>query len=261
METLILFTKAPLAGKTKTRLAKERGDDAALRLATAFLSDTAALCGRWRAAKSAVDANRRLVFYVDPLIEDPILVDLAWKAGARLEEQRGKDLGERLRHAFDAELARGSRAVCAIGSDSPTLPLHLLDHAFRALLWERVIIGPTFDGGYWLVGAQRPAPNLFDNIPWSTAAVVARTTSLLRTQGLAAHLLPFWYDVDEASDLERLVWHLKALRADLGSHGDSIQGPDGPVAPATFQALVDIGLVHSTHLPTPAPGGTPLEPR
>jgi rSAM/selenodomain-associated transferase 1 len=257
VETLILFTKAPLPGKTKTRLAKERGDDAALRLSTAFLTDTAALCGRWRSrsaeAGSAVDANRRLAFYVDPLVEDPILVDLAWKAGARLELQQGKDLGERLRHAFDAELARGARAVCAIGSDSPTLPLHLLDHAFRALLWERVIIGPTFDGGYWLVGAQRPAPNLFDNIPWSTAAVVARTASLLRTQGLAAHLLPFWYDVDEASDLERLVWHLKALHADSGGRSD-----DAHVSPATFQALLDVGLIHAA---VTAPQPPPPEPR
>ena len=236
-----MFAKAPLAGKTKTRLAKERGDDAALRLAMGFLTDTAALCGRWRARsgdqRGAVDVNRRLVFYVDPLLEDPILADLAWKAGARLELQQGKDLGERLRHAFDAELARGARAVCCIGSDSPTLPLHLLDHAFRALLWERVTLGPTFDGGYWLVGSQRPAPALFDDIPWSTSAVTARTASLLAGQGIAPHLLPFWYDVDDAADLERLLWHVQALRASPGAES---------VAPATLQALVDVGLLQPT---------------
>lgn len=233
METLILFAKAPIAGRTKTRLAKERGDEDALRLATAFLTDTAALCGRWRHQRGAIDANRRVVFYVDPLIQDPILIDMAWKVGARIELQQGKDLGERLRHAFDSELARGARAVCVIGSDSPTLPLHLLDHAFRALLWERVTIGPTFDGGYWLVGAQRPAPELFDNIPWSTAGVVARTASLLLAQQLTLHLLPFWYDVDEAADLERLVWHVRALQEE-----GSVDA-----APATFQALVDNGLI------------------
>ncbi len=247
METLILFAKAPLYGKTKTRLAKERGDDAALRLSLGFLVDTARLCGRWRKEHGgAVDANRRLAFYVDPAVEDPILVDLAFQAGARLERQQGADLGERLHHAFDAELARGARAVCAIGADSPTLPLHLLDHAFRALLFERVILGPTFDGGYWLVGAQRPQPNLFMGIPWSTAAVLPRTAALLEAQGISPHLLPFWYDVDEAADLERLVWHLRAVRAENSRHGEPATGD------ATWQSLIDIGLVHDQPPPAPA---------
>lgn len=228
------MAKAPLLGKTKTRLARalagrpgqQDADGVALRLATAFLADTAALCGRWRKEQTVVDANRRLAFYTDPDTRDPILVDLAFQAGARLELQQGKDLGERLKNAFDAELARGARAVCAIGSDSPHLPLHLVDHAFRALLWERVILGPTFDGGYWLVGSQRPSPTLFEGIPWSTAGVLPATLSLLAGQGEHAHLLPFWYDVDDAADLERLAWHLGAARRE-----------DPGLAAHTWQAL------------------------
>lgn len=234
METLVLFAKAPLAGTTKTRLARERGTSDALILAAGFLFDIADICARWRAEKVAVDQNRRVTLYASPGVDDPVLAEAARRAGARLEVQQGDDLGERLRHAFDAEFERGARAVCAIGADSPTLPLHLLHEAFRALVWERVVLGPTFDGGYWLVGSQRPAPDLFTGVPWSTPAVLAHTLGKLEQAGVAPQLLPFWYDIDEATDLERLVWHARALRT---KHPDAV--------PATWSALAKIGLLQS----------------
>lgn len=234
METLVLFARAPVAGATKTRLARERGERDAVMLASGFLLDTVALCGRWRAEKVAVDQNRRVALYASPDVEDPILTEAARRAGARLEVQTGADLGERLRRAFDAEYERGARAVCAIGADSPTLPLHLLDEAFRALVWERVAVGPTFDGGLWLVGAQRPAPDLFADVSWSTPAVVPHTLNKLHAAGIDAHLLPFWYDIDEAADLERLVWHVRAVRR---RHPEELA--------STWRALERIGLVSS----------------
>ena len=82
------------------------------------------------------------------------------------------------------------------------------------------------------VGAQRPAPDLFDDIPWSTPAVLSRTLSVLKKQDVDGYLLPFWYDLDEAADLERLVWHLKSIRATRPEFGR-----------ATWKALVRIGLV------------------
>jgi hypothetical protein len=236
VETLVLFAKAPVAGASKTRLAaalgKERGERDAVLLAASFLLDTAALCARWGSEQVAVDQNRRIALYASPDVDDPVLAEAARRAGARLEVQQGKDLGARLKHAFHLEYERGARAVCAIGADSPTLPLHLLDEAFRALLWERAVLGPTFDGGYWLVGAQRPAPDLWSDVPWSTPAVLAHTVAKLRAQGLEPHLLPFWYDVDEAADLERLVWHARSVRA--RTH-DAL--------PSTWSALAHIGLV------------------
>lgn len=233
METLILFAKAPLAGTTKTRLARERGDRDALLLTAGFLFDIADTCARWRGEKVAVDQNRRVALYASPGVDDPVLAEAARRAGARLEMQQGEDLGARLRHAFDAEFERGARAVCAIGADSPTLPLHLLDEGFRALVWERVVLGPTFDGGYWLVGSQRPAPDLFSGVPWSTQAVLAHTFGKLKQSGIDAQLLPFWYDVDEAADLERLVWHARAVRTKQPG-----------AVPATWRALSTIGLVN-----------------
>lgn len=232
MESLVLFAKAPVAGRVKTRLAEERGARDAVILYSAFLRDTVAVCARWHAQSIAVDPNRRLVLYVDPDENDPIFAEAARLSGARLLAQPQGDLGTRLKEVFEAEFARGARAVCAIGSDSPTLSSHQLDHAFRALAWERVVIGPTFDGGYWLIGAQRPAPDIFTDIPWSTPSVANRTLSKLRGEGVTAQLLPFWYDVDEASDLETLVWHVRTLRE-----------RDPCACAATWDALIRIGLV------------------
>lgn len=232
MESLILFAKAPVLGRVKTRLAKERGERDAIVLYTAFLRDMAGVCASWRAEDVAVDPNRRLVLYVEPDGDDPILAEMARLTGARVVPQVGDDLGAKLQHIFDAEFARGARSVCAVGSDSPTLPRHLIDHAFRALAWERVVLGPSFDGGYWLVGAQRPPPDLFSNIPWSTPRVLNRTLAELRSQEVTPYLLPFWYDLDEAADLETLVWHLRNLRERNEATGA-----------ATWEALIRIGLV------------------
>lgn len=232
METLVVFAKAPVAGTVKTRLAKERGVDDALALYAGFLMDTADTCGRWRGEQVAVDQNRRLVVYAAPDADDPVLAEVARRAGARVEVQVEGDLGTRLKAAFDAEFQRGARAVCAIGADSPTLPLGMIDEAFRALLWERVVLGPTFDGGYWLVGSQRPAPDLWSDIPWSTPSVLVRTLGQLRAQDVEGHLLPFWYDVDEAADLERLVWHVRTLREKVPTACEH-----------TWRALLRTGLV------------------
>lgn len=232
MESLVLFAKAPVLGRVKTRLAKARGAREATILYTAFLRDTVTACGGWVTQRIAADPNRRLVLYVEPDENDPILAEAARLCGARFVTQPPGDLGEKLRFIFDAEFTRGARAVCAIGSDSPTLPAHLLDHAFRALAFERVVIGPSFDGGYWLIGAQRPAPDLFHLIPWSTADVVSSTVTTLAAQGVHPYLLPFWYDVDDDADLGRLRWHLRALR-----------GRDPVAGEATWQALDQLGLL------------------
>ncbi len=234
MESLVLFAKAPVAGRVKTRLAEERGERDAVILYSAFLRDTVTACGKWQSQSVAVDPNRRFVLYVDPDENDPIFAEAARLSGARFVTQPAGDLGTKLRHVFEAEFARGARAVCALGSDSPTVTSHQLDHAFRALAWERVVIGPTFDGGYWLIGAQRPAPDLFSDIPWSTPSVVNRTLASLKAQGVTPHLLPFWYDIDEARDLETLVWHVRNLRE-----------RDPSACSATWEALARIGLVRA----------------
>lgn len=232
MESLLIFAKPPVLGKVKTRLAQERGNVEAVILYSAFMKDTARICQMWRRNKNGSDPNRRLVLCVADQIEDPFLTELARIGGAKLMRQAEGDLGDRLAAAFDQEFSRGARAVCAVGGDSPTMPSHLIELAFRALLWERVVMGPTFDGGYWLIGANRPAPDIFSNIPWSTPAVTMRTLSKLRQQSIEANLLPFWYDIDSAVDLEKLAWHLRAIRE-----------RDPSIGTATWNALQRIGII------------------
>ncbi len=213
METLLLFAKAPLIGESKTRLARDIGESAALKLSAASLLDTCDVLFEWQQRKVAADQNRKVVIYASPHIEDPLFAEAARRARARVELQVGNTLGERLQHAFTAEFERGARSVCVIGSDSPTLPTHMVDEAFRALMWHRVTVGPTFDGGYWLIGAQRPAPRLFDDIPWSSPTVMHTTLERLRAQGVDASVLPFWYDVDCKADVQRLLWHAACIHA------------------------------------------------
>lgn len=230
MESLVVFAKKPALGCVKTRLVPRVGEAGALLLYTAFLRDTLATCTSWRAQSVAADPNRRLVLYVTPDDDNPIFAECVRESGARLCVQPEGDLGVRLETIFEQEFSRGARAVCAVGTDSPTLPQHLLEHAFRALCWERVALGPTFDGGYWLVGAQRPAPDLFRGIPWSTQDVMPATVGRLAHEGIVPALLPFWYDIDDEAGLRHLQWHLPTL------------DPQGALGRHTRAALQELGL-------------------
>ncbi len=232
MESLVVFARQPVAGAVKTRLAETIGDAAAVQLYCGFLEDTVTTCASWRKQTVGADPNRRLVFAVDPSADDPLIAELARRGGMHVVEQGEGDLGDRLQRAMDAEFSRGARAVCVIGSDAPTLPRSHLDHAFRALHFEPAVFGPSFDGGYWLVGAQRPAPDLFTNIPWSSEDTLDASLRHLRGSKTLGHLLPYWYDVDDAADLKRLVTQVVADRYERpGAHA------------ATYAALVACGQI------------------
>ena len=96
-----------------------------------------------------------------------------------------------------------------MNSDGPTLPLACLEEAFSALYREDITLGPGHDGGYYLIGMKRPHPELFQGIAWSTEQVVPQTLDICHHLGLSVHLLPEWYDVDVAADLERLQCDLQ----------------------------------------------------
>lgn len=236
VETLLLFADAPSARTARwSRLA----DDAHAQTLTAgFLQDLADTCGRWRAQQLGADLNRRVALYVHQGREHPALADAARRAGARVEVAEGADWATRLRNAFAAEHERGARAVCAIGTHAPSIPAHLLDEAFRALGWERAVLGPAFDGATWLVGAQRPAPDVFSDASWSAPQATVRTVARLRDLGAEPHVLPFWYAATDDDGLARLAWHVASVRA---------RQPDA--LPATWRALVDAGLVTEPHTP------------
>ena len=206
MDSLVLFAKAPLVGTVKTRLAQTCGDDVALKLYEAFLKDAIHLLGAW-SSDDLGEKNKRVRVYLASKtdVENP-----PWSAH-EVRFQEGSDLGERMKNCIAAELADGAERVCIIGADSPTLPLHLVREAFFALDWYPLVLGPTFDGGYWLVGARGKVPPIFDNINWSTASVMSDTVNHLQNADIEPHLLPFWYDVDNAEDLQRLKWHAQII--------------------------------------------------
>ena len=137
--------------------------------------------------------------------------------GIRLVAQEGRDLGERLSNLLAGLIADGHPGAMAIDSDSPTLPMAYVLQAAEALERDAadLVLGPSDDGGYYLVGLRRRQPALFEGIPWSTNQVLSLTLDRARALGLRVHLLPAWYDVDTEADLGRLA--------------DDLAGrPDGP---------------------------------
>jgi rSAM/selenodomain-associated transferase 1 len=156
--------------------------------------------------------------------------------------QRGDDLGRRIAHVFEDSFRLGIESVVVVGSDLPDLPSRLLREALDALRGHeaRVVLGPASDGGYYLIGLNRPQPALFDRIEWSTERVLAQTREAARALGLQVLLLDEWTDVDDAADLTRLMrespesiaartraWsfqHLARRRSSAGNDNDPVIG-------------------------------------
>lgn len=210
---VIVFAKAPVAGLAKTRLAPALGAHGAAALAARMLRHTlqqacaagigpVELCGAPDARHPAFDAA------LDGL-------DVARSA------QGEGDLGSRMQRALARALVAGDRALL-IGTDAPALDAPRLRRAAAALATHEAVFVPTLDGGYVLIGLRRrrptnPPPNLppdtpplFDAMPWSTPAVMARTRERLRDAGCSHHELEPLADIDEPADLQ----HLGPLRCD-----------------------------------------------
>jgi uncharacterized protein len=198
MSTIIIFARAPQLGEVKTRLAKTIGAERALALYEAFLDDTCALT-------QGLGARRILAVAGD--VDHPRVQHLAKSQRLLVEPQGDGDLGERMARALATHVARGP--VVIVGSDAPTLPRAHLHQALDALMSHDVVIGPSDDGGYYLVGARVEVPELFAGVRWSTPEVLAPTLERLGARSHA--LLPSWHDVDSAEDLERLERELRSL--------------------------------------------------
>ena len=141
--------------------------------------------------------------------------------------QHGRDLGERMRSVLGALLRAGHPAAIALGTDTPTLPRALLQRAvdLAASGDVDVVLGPSEDGGYYLIGVRDDYPTLFEGVPWSTPAVLDVTLRRADDAGLRSALLPTWFDVDTPDDLARLRAALidtphvaPATRRFLGGH-------------------------------------------
>ncbi len=190
----IIFAKEPAAGQVKTRLSPPLSPEAASRLYHAFLEDIMEEMGRL--------GEMALALAYTPAGAGEFFRRLA-PAGVRLLAQEGRDLGERMFRALAWGFESGFRTVLLRGTDTPDLPGALLWEARRRLRAgpSQVVLGPSWDGGYYLIGLREVYPELFAGVPWSTPRVLAETLSRAAALSLKVHLLPCWSDIDTPADL------------------------------------------------------------
>jgi uncharacterized protein len=192
---VVVFAKAPLPGFAKTRLIPRLGAEGAARLAARLLAHAA--------AEADAAALGPVELWAAPDASHPAFQQLVGRIACR--PQGEGDLGERMARAFDTCLGGADPLpMLLIGTDAPGLDRHYLRAAAHALETHDAVFGPALDGGYTLVGLRRPAPALFDHMPWSTAAVMSETRLRLQRLGLRhAELAPL-PDIDEPDDLAAL---------------------------------------------------------
>jgi hypothetical protein len=191
---LIVVSKRPEPGQVKTRLAVDVGEFRAAALYEAFLRDTIVT------AQALADTDL-LISFTPPEARE-YYGELA--PHARLVEQPDGDLGRRLYHAFEIAFGLGYQQAVVIGSDSPHLTVERLEEAFAVTRGETAVIGPSDDGGYYLLGLSNPEPVLFGGIDWGSERVFAQTQRRANSAGLRLSVLSAEFDVDTLQDLEKL---------------------------------------------------------
>jgi rSAM/selenodomain-associated transferase 1 len=201
--TLVIMAKAPLAGRVKTRLSQNLPPQAVTELYRCLLEDTVALARSLRGAKFAV------------MCPEPDREELANLLGSTIEivVQQGDGLAAGLASVFRHFTATGRKRVIAFNSDSPHLRPTVLDRAFEMLNTYDVVVGPTHDGGYYLVGAKTCHPSLFDGDGLGTRTALDGLLGRTRVLGLSTALTEPFYDIDVASDLLLLAQELQLAPA------------------------------------------------
>jgi glycosyltransferase A (GT-A) superfamily protein (DUF2064 family) len=254
---LIVVGKAPAAGSTKTRLVPPLSAQDAADLYRGFLLDTLELAASLGWERTSVVHPRgdgpALAALLREMSELPQELDTqthsaggvgrrqaqvsrvddipfgseGWLSSerasgdthVRLLEQSANGLGDALAYAFERHFAAGFDTAILIGSDNPTLSVEPVKHAHAALQGGAdLAIGPTVDGGYYLIGMRQLHLGVFEDINWSTPLVYAETLDRARSLGLRVHSVAEWYDVDEPGDLDRLSRELAEGPATLARH-------------------------------------------
>ncbi len=187
-QALIIFARNPVRGKVKTRLAATMGDDKALFIYQSLLEHTVQITQRL--------PYDRYVFYADGISQNDV-----WSDNLYLKKnQEGNDLGQRMLHAFDTLFQQGYQKIIIIGTDCFELSSSILSDAFTVLDGKEVVIGPSVDGGYYLLGMRQFFPFLFEEKAWSTDSVYSSTVQQLAMQNISYDLLPVLNDIDTEDD-------------------------------------------------------------
>jgi len=219
-----IMTKVPEAGKVKTRLTPPLTQDEAAALNICFLHDLSSSM-----AVAAQRAPAKGVGIYTPVGKESAYDEIL-PEGFVLIAQRGEDFGERLQNAVVDMLAAGFASVCLINSDSPTVPATSFTEAAAELAkpGDRIVLGPSDDGGYYLIGLKTFHGRVFEEIEWSTERVLEQTLKRAKEIGVPVHQLPTGFDVDDRVTLQRLC--------------DELLGRNAPddIAPNTRKFLRDI---------------------
>ncbi len=198
-DAVVIFAKAPVPGQVKTRLGRALGDDAAARLAEAFLLDVL------ESARSLRD--QLVVIAFSPPSSEPWF--RSHVGACHLVPQPQASFGERVIAALGEAHRLGAERTVIVGMDSPHLGTERWEDAFTALDDHDACVGPCEDGGYYLLGLRAPRPGMFEDIPWGGPKVLAATRARAAALGLSLAELEADFDVDEVEDLGRLAARLE----------------------------------------------------
>lgn len=200
-QCLGLFAKDPLHGDAKSRLGPAHDKDFRRGLAESFLKDA------FQIADPLIGVDKVLNFSPPSSIGR---ISQYLLPGWKILAQEGENLGRRMEFFFHRAFQNGYRQAVLIGTDFPTLPTDYLKQAFDLLKTQSLVLGPSTDGGYYLIGLSKPHPEIFHDIEWSSNRVFTQTIERL-TEDLG--LLPPWYDIDLPDDLTILTGHLRGMIA------------------------------------------------
>ena len=213
---LIIFIKYPEPGKVKTRLSKGIGKENAAMLYKLFVETLLKRISYNRHCsehKNSVNSHYETTIFFSPEDKNNEIKDwLGQKCHDKFSPQHGNDLGERISNAFRQISNSGAKKAIIIGSDTPALDKETILRAFDLLNHNDTVIGPTMDGGYFLLGLSfitdtfknDKSWEIFTNINWSTENVFRQTIKSIKRCGLTHKLLSEYYDIDTLPDLSRL---------------------------------------------------------
>jgi rSAM/selenodomain-associated transferase 1 len=201
-KALIIFTKLPRPGEVKTRLGKSIGMVDAARAYKGFAEHVFAIADELAREKIEV-----CLYYEPTATEEAVR---AWVCrDFTYVPQRGEGLGERMHNAFASVFEDGVGRAIVIGTDVPELEATHVAKSFALLDDNDIVVGPSADGGYYLLGMNAPMKELFENIVWSSNTVFDATMAKVRTLGLSVTVLPLLHDIDTEEDLRQLERRLQ----------------------------------------------------
>ncbi len=226
-KALIVFAKAPVPGKVKTRLTPGIPPEHAARLYECFLLDSIPLY------QTLSDVS--VLLYLESESDRGYFEEHFPDLPCYIQE--GETLGERMKGAFETSFNEQHRRVIVVGTDHPTLPLRTISTGYQVLdaYDDAIVIGPSEDGGYYALGMRTIHPELFQDIEFSTSTVYEETMKRMVDIDVTVHVLPKWYDVDTLEDIVRLQNDLQnpELNGSVLTH-----------TTACIQELVDASLLN-----------------